>query len=87
MTLEQAVEKYGEYFKVIPVQNIRYWDELGEHIGEVQVTSDCGKFKKNSTISFELYEMQGEFILAYKPVRQYEDIFERLPECDAFNHE
>lgn len=71
MSLEKHIEKYGGDFVAIPVTNIRYWNLIERHIGEVLTDCDC-RHPKGSTISFEYFDKYDENVsLAYKPLSDY----------------
>jgi len=70
MTLQEQIEKFGTEFATIPVNNIRYWNELEMYIGEVVI--GCEAHPVKSTIGFEFYEeLSPGLTVAYKPLDCY----------------
>ena len=43
MTLEKAIESFGKNFVSIPVENIRYWDDLEMYLGDVIISPEIAK--------------------------------------------
>ena len=70
MTLEQAVENFKGNFVSIPVDNVRYWDDLEMYIGEVIVGTE--HHPTGSSIAFEFKDdIGGGKYIAYKPLDCY----------------
>ena len=70
MSIDKHIEKFGKEFIALPVKNVRYWAELGMHIGEVLVGNSS--HTTNSTIAFEFYDKLDEnSVMAYKPTDHY----------------
>ncbi len=70
MTLEKAIENFGKQFVSIPVENVKYWDEMEMYIGEVVVGDKT--HPKHSIIAFEFKDDIGNGrYIAYKPMDCY----------------
>ena len=70
MTIEKHIEKFGAEFVSIPVQNIRYWDDLEMYLGELMAGD--GRHPVGSSIAFEFYDQLTEDVgIAYKPLECY----------------
>ena len=70
MTLEKAIESFGKNFVSIPVENIRYWDDLEMYLGDVIIGTK--HHPEGSSIAFEFYDDIGGYrFIAYKPMNCY----------------
>lgn len=70
MTLDKAIENFGKNFISIPIENIRYWNDLEVYMGDVIVGTK--HHSSGSSIAFEFFDdIGGGKYIAYKPLNCY----------------